>query len=380
MYLDSQTSLYNLFSQLIEQQTIQANLFNSFNTPDSKLQEITCLANQVSWKQRKALNIWFSRLLKDLSRSSSGLFCYNIHRKTQIPSLRNSLETFWGSSNYLLDLEFKYVKTGSSIIRNLGSQDKFRLSVSMPTLEETNFISWQQRDEYVYKKGLIQYNYNNFKSSNRNNFVKLAIKIIERFGTDGKILIQPATSTNDPNLGYQHLVTSKRLKALPYLPYEEKTVFEVDLGRIKEARYVLEHIAHLMDTFNMAFIFKEWVDIDKEYNYYDNRIETMKAYFNDHKEIITAVDFDGFLRIEDIFSGYSRNEQIIMDGYITDSEGNTFFDLTLREICKDFKTWDDVWTIIMGLNAHTFGIYYFNEIRANISPKAQFLYDLLKRY
>jgi len=345
LFLDSQTSLYNLFSKLIEQQADYH--FTTFNTPDSLLQEITRDYSSTTWIQRKALNLWLSRKIKNDCRSPNGLFSYfNI-----ISSLRVILEGFWKSGDYLYDFEFPTI-TGS-----------FRLAVSRINLEGTKFTSWGGSSANIYRnKGLLTQNYNRFKNSNVKNFIKLATKITNRFGTDGKVLIQPATSTNDKNLGYQHLTTSGRLRYKKYLP-QKNTVFEVDLGKPQDAYYVLEHIAHLMATYDMAFIFKEWSDIDANYGSIEERVKRMKAYFNDHKEIITIIDFDGFLKIEDLFSGYSVNEQIIMDGYITDSEGNTFFDLDLRDICNGFNNWDDVWTTLMGLNnPGTFSTLYFNEI------------------
>jgi len=377
LFLESQNELYHKFSELIEKQTIQAKFFNSFNTPYKKLQDITHLKELIAWEQQIALNTWFGKKLKDFCRSVRGLFSY----RTSSLYLRNKLENFWKSGDYLNDFEFKRIVTGYKYSKTeyLGLQDKFRLSVTTRDLEHVNFISWGDSVSSIQGKGLLPDSYNKFKTSNVNNFVELSTNIIKRFGKDGKVLIQPATSTNDPRLGYQHLLSKTKLKDKPYLPYE-KTVFEVDLGNPQESRYTLKHIAHLMGTYDTVFIFKEWVDINKEYSSIEDSKQKMKAYFEDHKEIITAVDFDGFLKIEEIFSGYSMSEQIIMNGYITDSEGNTFFDLNLREICSGFNEWGDVWTTIMSLNnPGSFLNYYFNEIRAGITPRAQFLSFILKR-
>ncbi|MHA1105328.1 MAG: hypothetical protein ACTSPN_06350, partial [Promethearchaeota archaeon] len=62
---------------------------------------------------------------------------------------------------------------------------------------------------------------------------------------------------------------------------------------------------------------------------------------------------------------------IIMDGYITDSEGNTFYDLELRDICNSFSEWDDAWSTIMALSRRgTFSTLYFNEIKTGSTLRA----------
>ncbi len=214
----------------------------------------------------------------------------------------------------------------------------------------------------------------NFKNHNVKNFVDFAKKVINKFGTDGKILIQPATSTNDPILGYQHLISSRRLASFLYLPLE-KTVFEVDLSKPKEAQYILEHIAYIMSTFDTAFILREWTDFDTNYNTIPNRRERMIAYFNDHKKMILGVNFDGFLKIEDIHSGehisqVSRNEKILIDSYSTDSEGNTFYD-----VLNTFDNWnDEIWIYKMSFGSspnEAWHAYYWSNIRNAITGEGR---------
>ena len=348
-YHRSQTILFNLFGDLIDEQTLYL-----FNNPD------------LSSYERSGLITWFSKKVKDYCRR--GIFDY------QSTSFRKEVEDFRASGNYLYDFEFKIQVPGRSYFVHLGLQESFRLSATIRDLESINFRSWGTSTSSIYTKGILSYNYNKLRNQNVANFVQKAKSIIEKFGTDGKVIIQPATSSNDPTLGYQHLRTAK-LKNTKYLPYETP-VFVIDLNNKEESTYILEHIAHVIATKDTAFIFKEWVDIDKDYAKFENRLDKMREYFNDYKEMITAVDFTGFLRIEDIYSGYSANEQIIINGYLTDSQGRTFFD---REVFKEFDNWDEkIWTIKWGLNPYgTFLTFYFNEIKNGLTPRADFMRRIL---
>ena len=96
----------------------------------------------------------------------------------------------------------------------------------------------------------------------------------------------------------------------------------------------------------------------------------MLAYFKDNPGIITAVDFTGFKRIDQIYSGSDKFGQILMEGYITDAESRSFFD---PEVFKDFNKWDtEIWIVKMGLAIDgAFLKYYFNEIKKGSSRRAR---------
>ncbi|KKN10757.1 hypothetical protein LCGC14_1033410, partial [marine sediment metagenome] len=333
----SQTNLYNLFSTLSDKQIITDKYFNEFNTVGK------------SWIETRAMNIWLSKAIKHQSRS--GLFSVTT---TGVEKLRYQVEDFRASYDYLRDIPFDTYN--------------FKLKLTQSNLDNVNFQSWGKSGLSL---GYISQSYQKFKDDNVKNFVTLAKKIISEFGTNGKkVLIQPISSTNDANLGYQHLMTSEHIHDnRKYLP-KEPTVFEVDLDNPEEARYVLEHIANIMGTYNIAFTFREWVDIKNDPRYKDipKRIDRMKQYFVDNTEVITTINFDGYLQNEFIHSGVSPSEQVQLTGYSTDLEGKTFFDRI-----NDFKKWDEVWLNKFGFYATTFSKYYFNEIRYGDSRRAEYI-------
>ncbi len=343
-FISSQTNLYNAFSDLLDEQIIDQRLYNNFNTPEK------------TWKERKGMNIWLSRRTKQVARTE--LF------SIQSGGLRNNIDEFRALFDYLTDIPFNVLKAGATTT--------FSLSLTQPFLENIDYLSWPK--DAIAK--LIEDSYQRFKDENIENFFDQTRKIISEFGTDGKkVLIQPIFSTNDPDLGYQHLISAENLAKKRWLP-REKTVFEVDLTKPEEAHYVLEHIAHLMATFNIAFVFREWIDLDTDPRYKDIylRTEKMKKYFEDNQEVITAVDFEGYLRIDEIYSGSSSGEQVLLNGYTTNSEGKTFFD---AEVFKTYDEWDKVWKHKMGFFSISFGKFNFNALMSGTSDQANTLREIL---
>ncbi len=348
---DSQTQLYELFSKEFDKQIIQNQYFNTLNS------------EVLTRDERNAKNIWLSRRHKNFVRSDFFLM------ESKINTIRLQVEAFRKSYDYLIDLEFTIQRRVAGTFPHLGLANDFRLSVNQHQLDGINFIPLGSKKGGKVRAGL----YNRFENDNVKNFAQLAKDIISKFGTvNKKVLIQPVSSTNDPTLGYQHYLQKVALSDKKYLP-SEKTVFEVDLDRPQEAQYILEHIAHIMGTKDTVFVFREWVDIDTVYrdipdSPYGN--PKMEAYFRDHKKMICAVDFDGFLRLEDIYSGLSRRQQVLLDGYSTNSAGKEFFD---SEVFSQLTKWDDVWIHKMGFTIFAFNDFYFNEIKNGYSRLAEFL-------
>ncbi len=276
----------------------------------------------------------------------------------------------------MTEIKFEQYNFGTRTYGLIANQD-FRLKITQRDLDSVDFRLWGTTKLSEFSKSQFE----KFKNLNVKNFVSFAKKVINRFGTDGKILIQPATSSQDPVLGYQHLISARRLRNKQYLPFE-KTVFEIDLSKPEEAQYILEHIAYLIGTLDTAFIFREWTDIDNDYNSIVDRKDKLIQYFNDHKNMICAVDFEGFLKIEDIYSGrYSmgapRNEQIFINDYSTDSEGITFYNAL-----NSFKSWAEIWIAKMSLGIQApeaFMTYYWNYIKNGISESGDGRPETMRR-
>ncbi len=185
------------------------------------------------------------------------------------------------------------------------------------------------------------------------------------------MLIQPFTSSQNSDLGYQHLTDYYSFKGKNrYLPFK-KTVFEVDLSKPKEAEYVLEHIANLMSTFETIFVFRPWTDLDNDPRYKDfsNREERMKQYFQDNSEGIVALDWEGPIKFENIHSTGATGLGAL--SYVLNSQGHDFFNSLVQ---NDLKKWEDVWIHKMGLSERgNFDVYYFDEIKNSNTARAKFL-------
>ena len=105
--------------------------------------------------------------------------------------------------------------------------------------------------------------------------------------------------------------------------------------------------------------------------FYHNQTST--TYFNDHQKMITCIDFNGYLKLEEIFSGPSATgEQVQLTGYSTDSEGKTFFD---EGNFKDFDKWDNIWIHKIGLTTTFFNLLYFNAIKNGLDNQG----DIMRR-
>lgn len=120
-----------------------------------------------------------------------------------------------------------------------------------------------------------------------------------------------------------------------------------------------------------AFVFRPWTDLNTDPRYKDivNREDKMKAYFADNKEAIVALDWEGPIPFEYIFS--EGPEKISIDSYVTDDQGHTFFS---TEVQRDIKDWRDVWIYKMSLSSRgSFNTYYFNEIMKEDTHRAKIM-------
>ena len=129
----------------------------------------------------------------------------------------------------------------------------------------------------------------------------------------------------------------------------------------------------LSDT---MFVLRPWIDLDNHPDYKDitDRVEKMDKYFSQNKEGIVALDFEGLVPFENIFSGGANHERVIINNYVTNDQGKTFFD---REVQNGFKEWDAVWVYKMGLSKPSFDLYYFTEIQRQDTYRARILRPIL---
>ncbi|HDZ19554.1 hypothetical protein LCGC14_1169090 [marine sediment metagenome] len=363
----SQTKLYSFISKEVNKQIITNKLFNS------RLDTIGLSPSELIGK-----NIWLAKKYNNFLRASyMGVFSYATSGATTYSPARTQIEQFYNTKDRGTTIKYKEYNNGKKRWEFLG-QTSFNLKITKSFLDSIGFSPWGKTTSL---STLIGDYYPKFKNDNVNNFKEKAKKIISRFGTDNKkVLIQPIWSTNDPNLGYQTPTTSTSLKNKIFLP-NDNSVFEVDLDNPKEADYILEHISHLIGTYGAIFAFREYVDINSDSRYKDipDRIERMKKYFEENRKVITLVDFEGYQKVESIFSGSSNWEQVLIDGYSTDSSGKTFFD---DDVFKNFAEWDEVWVHKMSLSPNPGGSFwtnYFDYIKNGVTGRIDGRPEVMRR-